>query len=287
MDSAAIKQHVDMLAMRAQSIKTPCADGEMVFRQWNEGASEPVVLLHGGSGSWTHWIANIEPLAEKFELLAADLPGLGDSAALPKGYTAEDAAHWVRQGLKRILGGKAFHLVAFSWGCTVGAILAPAMAAQLKSMLLLGPAALGDMQPPQMQPLLRRNRNMTRAEIFATHRENLARLMIHDRSRIDDLAVWLQTENTDRSRFNSPQFARSTLVLDGISRVRTPLYVIYGEFDAPAYPNFAVREERLRSVRPDMRFELVAGGGHWLQYELPDEFNARCIDWLLRCQGDQ
>ena len=132
----------------------------------------------------------------------------------------------------------------------------------------------------KMQPLLRRNRSMTQDEVFATNRENLARLMIHDRDRIDDMAVWIQTENTNRSRFNSPQFALSTLVLDGVARVTSPLYVIYGEFDAPAYPNFAIREEKLRKVRPDVRFELVPGGGHWLQYELPDVFNSKCIDWI-------
>lgn len=285
MDQAAIKQHVGALESRAQMIRTPCADGEMTFRRWNEGADETAVLLHGGSGSWTHWIHNIEPLSERFDVLAADLPGLGDSAALPAGYTAEDAAGWVGRGLARILGNRPFHLVAFSWGCTVGATLAPDMAAQLKSILMIGPAALGDMlRRPQMQPLLRRNRDMSEQEIFDTNRENLARLMIHDRRQIDDLAVWLQTENTRRSRFNSPQFARSNLVLDGLARVTVPLYVVYGEFDAPAYPDFTVREERLRKVRPDMRFEIIAGGGHWLQYELPVEFNARCIDWILRNQ---
>ena len=131
-----------------------------------------------------------------------------------------------------------------------------------------------------MQPLLRRNREMTREEVYDTHRENLARLMIHDRDRIDDLAVWLQTENTNRARFNSPQFALSSLVLDGIREVAAPLYVVYGEFDAPAYPNFAERQKRIEAIRPDVRFDVLASGGHWLQYELPEVFNARCIDWI-------
>jgi 2-hydroxy-6-oxonona-2,4-dienedioate hydrolase len=44
----------------------------------------PVVLFHGGSGSWTHWVRNIQPLvAAGRQVIAADLPGFGDSASPP------------------------------------------------------------------------------------------------------------------------------------------------------------------------------------------------------------
>ncbi|HKI74966.1 MAG TPA: alpha/beta hydrolase [Pseudomonadales bacterium] len=282
MDKTLVEGLVRRVAAGAEVVNTPCAEGEMKFRRWNRGGGDIVVLLHGGSGSWTHWIANIEPLSAQFDVVAMDLPGLGESAALPEGYSAADAARWTAEGLRRVIGDARFHLVCFSWGCTVGATLAPGFGDKVRSMMLTGPAALGDiLRRPQMQPLLRRNRGMTEAQIFETNRENLARLMIHDRQRIDDLAVWLQTENTNRSRFNSPQFARSSLVLDGLRQVSAPLYVVYGEFDAPAYPNFEIREQRLREVRPDLTFEIIDGGGHWVQYELADVFNRKCIDWIL------
>ncbi|MCH7742660.1 MAG: hypothetical protein IIB71_08370 [Proteobacteria bacterium] len=55
---------------------------------------------------------------------------------------------------------------------------------------------------------------MTAGQIYDANKENLARLMFYKRHRIDDMAVYLQTTNTNRARFNSSQFARSTLVLD-------------------------------------------------------------------------
>ena len=40
-----------------------------------------MLLLHGGSGSWTHWLRNIQPLVDAGrQVLVPDLPGFGDSA---------------------------------------------------------------------------------------------------------------------------------------------------------------------------------------------------------------
>ena len=65
------------VAADAEVIHTPCGDGNLVWRRWGKGKGAPVVLVHGGSGSWTHWIKNITGLAERGEVWAGDLPGLG------------------------------------------------------------------------------------------------------------------------------------------------------------------------------------------------------------------
>ena len=121
---------------------------------------------------------------------------------------------------------------------------------------------------------------MTDDEVHQTNKENLARLMIYDRNRIDDFAVYLQTKNTRRARFRSPRFATGTFVLDEQEKATAPLLVLYGEFDAAAYPNIATREEKIRHIRPDVRFEVIPDCGHWLQYEVAELFNARCVAWV-------
>ena len=69
------------LESRCTRFSTPCGDGEMVWRRW--GAGRPLVLLHGGAGSWKHWVKNIDVLAAGREVWAADLPGMGESADPP------------------------------------------------------------------------------------------------------------------------------------------------------------------------------------------------------------
>ena len=43
-----------------------------------KGSGHPIFLFHGGMGSWTHWIRNIDVLAEHFEVRAVDAPSYGD-----------------------------------------------------------------------------------------------------------------------------------------------------------------------------------------------------------------
>ena len=80
---------------------TPTSAGSVVWRSWGEGP--PLVLLHGASGSWTHWIRNILPLAARFRVLVPDMPGFGDSEAPPEPHTADGLADLLAASLDVML----------------------------------------------------------------------------------------------------------------------------------------------------------------------------------------
>ncbi|MFT7244717.1 MAG: 2-hydroxy-6-oxonona-2,4-dienedioate hydrolase [Candidatus Azotimanducaceae bacterium] len=288
-----IEDRIGALESAALVTTADCGEGTMPFRTWlplnfkrgyqkgDQMGAELVVLLHGGSGSWNHWIRNIPVLSDYYELVVPDLPGLGDAATLPKGTPPEVVAEIVANGLKSILGSRRFHLVCFSWGSVVGSLAAAQLGAQVKSIMLVGPASLGRMaQAPNKIKLRSRSRSMTVAEIENTNRENLAQLMIYDRARIDGMAVALQDMNITRSRYNSPQYANGEFVLDGLKQTSANLMVIYGSEDAVAANSLEEREQRLQQARPDVHFETVSGVGHWLQYEHADWFNKRTVEWV-------
>ena len=259
--------------------------GTVIYRNWqpwgDQMGGELVVMLHGGSGSWSHWIRNIPRLSDYYELLVPDLPSLGDSSLLPKGTTPQGVAGLVSQTLRQMVGPRRFHLVAFSWGCVIAALAAPDLAAQVKSILLVGPASTG--RAPEksvMKPLVARNDQMSEADISAANRENLGRLMIYSPQKIDELAVVLQNRNTAKARYNSPKYAMTELLLDGLSQTTANLLVVYGAQDAVSVPNLKWRESQILGARPDAEFETVSGVGHWLQYESAEWFNQRAVAWI-------
>lgn len=284
METAELRRELNELEGSATKTAVPFTTGELVFRRWTGPANaETLLLVHGGSGSWLHWARNISSLQSTFHVLTVDLPGLGDSTALPEGYSAKDAVDSFVSCTRSLLPDQPFHIVAFSWGCAISAQAASQLEPQLRSLMLTGPASLGDIpRRGSMQPLIKRTPNMSEQEIFATNRENLARLMISDRSRIDDLAVLIQTINTQKARFNSPQFARTTLVLDGVQQTKVPVNVVYGEFDAPGLPDIPGKEALFKRANADCEFEIIDDAGHWLQYEKPQLYNHLVLEWINR-----
>ncbi|MBV1877890.1 MAG: alpha/beta hydrolase [Pseudomonadales bacterium] len=282
---------LDHFDNQCQVIETACGEGKMPFRVWSPkvrdaGISQNLVLLHGGSGSWNHWVKNIDALAVRHQLIIPDLPGFGDAAALAEGYQPQDTADWVASGIQQVIGNQQYHFVAFSWGSVIAALIAAQQPVQVKSIMLIGPASMGMMPKPlARKDLIPRNADMTLAEIDAVNKENLSRLMIYDKNKIDDFAVFLQTLNTRRARYRSPRFIDGTYVLDGLAETKMPLFILYGDRDASAYPNLDDREARARQVRPDVRFELVPDRGHWLPYEAPELVNSQCLNWIEAHSG--
>jgi pimeloyl-ACP methyl ester carboxylesterase len=261
---------VEGIVAEAERVETPCGDGALVWRIW--GSGPPLVLLHGGYGSWMHWIRNVLPLARHFTVIAPDLPGLGESATPPEPWTAEGLAAIVVEGLDRVLPqGAAPHLAGFSFGGVIGGSVAAQLGERLASFTVVGSNGLGLERSPT--PLQRVPPGAGEEEEFAVHRYNLNQLMIHDPAKIDELALYLQKTNHARARMRSRRFSRSGALIEALPRVKGRLDGIWGERDATAYPHLAERAEILRGIQPGARFAVVPGAGHWVQFEAADRFN--------------
>ncbi len=259
------------IAVEAERIETPCGDGAMVWRCW--GSGPPLVLLHGGYGSWMHWIRNVLPLSRQFRVIAPDLPGLGESTTPPEPWTAEGLAAIIVEGLDIVLSKPAApHLAGFSFGGVIGGSVAAQLGDRLRGFTVVGSNGLGLERSPT--PLRRVPPNAGEAEEFATHRYNLNQLMIADPDKIDELALYLQQTNHARARMRSRRFSRSGALVEALPRINARLDGIWGERDATAYPHLDERARTLRSFQPKARFAVVPGAGHWVQYEAAERFNA-------------
>lgn len=268
--SEATVAHVAAIAAAAERIETPCGDGTMVWRRW--GAGPPLVLLHGGYGSWTHWVRNVVPLSRQFSVYACDLPGLGESATPPEPWTAAGLAAIIVAGLDIVLPHGARPLLAgFSFGGVIGGSVAAQLGDRLRGFTVVGSNGLGLERSPT--PLERVPSGAGETEEFAVHRYNLNQLMIADPDKIDELALYLQKTNHARARMRSRRFSRSGALIEALPHITARLDGIWGERDATAYPHVEERARILRSVQPAARFTVVPGAGHWVQYEAADRFN--------------
>jgi 2-hydroxy-6-oxonona-2,4-dienedioate hydrolase len=270
---------VEALARAARKFTTPCGDGSMVWRVW--GSGEPLVLLHGGSGSWTHWIRNIPVLSEHYELWVPDIPGLGDSAMPPKPWTPASIAGVVADGLAQLFPApKPLRIGGFSFGGHVAGLVAARVPERVKELTLIGVAGLGLRADPR-EPFWKERTGMTAAEIDAVYRQNLAVLMFADPANIDPLAIHLQAENIKRARFRSRPFAATDELARALADVTAPLKTIWGTRDIIARPSLDARLDILRRHHPELQVRLIEGAGHWVMYEAADRFNQAFLDLLL------
>ena len=261
---------VQGVAAEAQRVETPCGDGHMIWHVWGEGP--PLALLHGGYGSWTHWIRNVLPLSRSFAVAAPDLPGLGESAAPPEPHTAEGLAGIVVEGLDIVFRGQSrLHIAGFSFGGVLGGHVAAQLGDRVRTFTIVGSNGLGLVRQPT--ELRRLPEGASEAEALAIARHNLAALMIADRGKIDELAVYIQAQNAPRGRVKSRRFSRADTLARALPLIKARIDGIWGERDATAYPHLDDRARALRIVQPGARFEVIPGAGHWVQYEAADRFN--------------
>lgn len=256
----------------------------VAFRRFGRGA--PLVLMHGGAGSWQHWVRNVDALAQHFEVLAIDQPNYGDSDTLGWDTDLDTyLAHVVTAVDEMTAGAARVHVAGFSFGGYLAAHVAVGLGARTASLSMTGGAGYGKPEGRAFTLGSRRRlhealgREPTDAELRAMHRENLGKLMVWDRSLIDDWMVDMQKTNVERTRFDSRRVSWADGTPTLIGQLSCPVMVIYGEHDAAAIPPIAERLDRCRAARPDAVTHLIPDCGHWAMYEAPDQVNALMIDF--------
>ena len=141
---------VRALQHAAERIETPCGAGTLVWHRWGPRHRPPVLLLHGGSGSWTHWVRNIQPLARAgLHVVAPDMPGFGASAVPPDGHDADVLPGWLELGLRTLVGDAPVQAVGFSFGGLVAGLWAQAFPARVARLVLVGSPGLSAELLPQ------------------------------------------------------------------------------------------------------------------------------------------
>lgn len=244
-------------------------DGAAVIcRSW--GSGPPVVLVHGGIGSWKHWVRNIEPLSNTYRVVALDLPGSGDSVS-PADLTDVDALIVaVAAVVDAVAGDGAARLLGFSFGGIVAGLAARG-SRSVDRLVTIGAGGLG------MNARVADATAPRPADQVEGARYDLARFMLSDPSAADDLAVEIYLSNVAHSRFHYGSAPASTLLLEALPAIGAPVFVGYSERDPFSNSDPQEAIDRILAARPDVSSHVIPSAGHWSPFEAADHVNA----WLL------
>ena len=264
-----------------QRIVTTCDGVSLVWHSWGALDRPTVVLLHGGSGSWTHWLRCIAPLRDAgWRLLAPDLPGFGDSD-LPPGCTdvPQLPAH-LHAGLQQLAPQSPVQIAGFSFGGMTAALWLAEFPDDAQALVLVGAPGMG-LSSAQRTPLKGWRHLATPEAQDEVHRYNLMALMLQHPESLDKLALDVHRANVQRDRMPRRRLSSTPIVAEALPRVRARVSAIYGEHDALYTGRLPELREALTRLSPNWgAWHTVHGAGHWVVYEAAEAFNAALLQVL-------
>ena len=240
-----------------------------------EMLARPLVLLHGGSGSWTHWVRNVEYFSQFRTVWALDIPGFGDSS-LPAGVSdADGLLPYMADILQHTFDGQAVDVMGFSFGGMTAGLLAAERPELIRQLLLIGAPGLGIFG--KELPMRGMTPNMDEAAQRHVHRHNLSTMMFKHADSVTDEVIDLQQANVVRDRLRRRRIARTDVLARAQSQWTCPVHGVWGESDALYIHTLPQVPQVLSNLAS---FTVVPDAGHWVMYEHPEAFHAAITPWL-------
>jgi pimeloyl-ACP methyl ester carboxylesterase len=229
------------------------------------GTGEPIVLVHGLSGSTRWWSRNVPALAERYRVFLVDLPGFGSMRRPLRPYPLQKAASWLRAWTEA-MGLERPHLVGHSMGAFISIRFAAGAPAAVRRLILVAPGGfrMRRSQLGYLIPLLRAVRHATPAFLP---------VLARDAMRAGPLALW--------------QAARELLAEDveeDLASIPAPTLLIFGENDTLVPPSLG---PAMRQMIPDSRLLVVPGSGHVPMFDRPRQFNAAVLAFLAGREAEE
>jgi len=228
-----------------------------------------VVLLHAIATSSALWDPQIEVLAERFHVIALDLPGHGRSAAPPFAGSIEDYAVAVLATLGA-MGVERFGVVGLSFGSSIAQAMAVMARERVTSAVLAGGTAY---PPPPVQEMWRSRAAGARRDGMGGQVDDiLARwftpaFLVSAKARVDTIRQLVLATPAEGYALAAEAIAG----LDNraiLSRITCPTVVVAGEHDV-AVPIEAL--ETIARAVPNSRLERV-NAAHLMNVEAARQF---------------
>ena len=255
--------------------------------QGGQSGGDAVLLVHGlGNNAHRDW-RNVVPqlVAQRFRVIAIDLPGFGASQAPADAYSFVDLAATLNEVLQHLQVEKA-HVVGHSLGGALSLYFAWAYPQSVDRLVLVDVA--GILQQAVYVRYLARLDTRGASGLGSALKSGLNGLGLHLQRKLErgfDFSAWLAANPDIRNSLLGERTqidAAITLAQENfttaIRETRLPVTLIWGR-DDPIAP---LRTGLLLAARlPNARLHVIDDGGHVPMNAAPEQFNESLTDALL------
>ncbi|QWE00959.1 alpha/beta hydrolase [Polynucleobacter sp. JS-Mosq-20-D10] len=244
---------------------------QIIWRVWGQGS--PLVLLHGGSGSWNHWCRNIKTLIGlQRQVWIPDIPCFGDSDAPDGVVDIDQASEVLLNAFDKFFPEKKIDLIGFSMGSMGAGYIAKKLPERINQLLLVAPPALGisPLESIVIEDWTTASDTQSRDQRI---RNNLSSLMLWSEAAITDLSLDIHRENLLKDRMRKRKIYKTDFLMDILKKLEVPFYCILGSQDALYRGNLEMVKSALVAIEMNQSLDLIEDAGHWVQFEKSTQFN--------------
>jgi pimeloyl-ACP methyl ester carboxylesterase len=234
------------------------------IRLMRGGTGAPLMYLHGASGA--AWLPFLDTLTQKFDVIAPEHPGFGESDTPDWLDTIHDLAYFYLDVLEQLKLDNV-HLVGNSLGGWLAAEIAVRNTSRLASLTLCNAAGLTVPGVKQSDSFMMSEEERLRAFFYDAKKAEamVARVTSPDR---EDMMLKNRATVAKLSwqpRSHDPHLPK------WLHRIDVPTLVIWGDHDK-SFPN--EHAQAYHQAIPGSQLVMVPKCGHVPQIEKPDEFVA-------------
>ncbi len=261
-----------------EQLKNIAIDGRhLAYRE--AGSGPPVVFLHGLGGNSASWQPQFESFADRYRLVAWDMPGFGSSELMPlsttRNYSTLARRFMDALGIDRAVG------VATSYGTVILADLAAANPGRIRAMVfacgVTGMAHLDSRERARLRAVRRSDLERLGQRKFAEQRN--ATYVQGGGAALVAKVVELAGSATTEGYLQAYGAMTESNIFDSLSHIDVPALVLSGANDPIAK---ATDCERVARALPQAEYRCIDNCGHYVNLEQAETFNRLLGDFLAR-----
>ena len=234
------------------------------------GSGQPLVLVHGYFGGAGHWAEQIAYFKNKYDVIAVNLAGFGDSAHLTAPDSIDDHAALIWHTLDQ-LGIDRIYLLGHSMGGMIVQQMTAMQPERVLKLVAYGTGPIGAL-PGRFETLDESRRRLAEDGTEATMRRIAATWFVDGKEAAGyQVCVAEGKKATLQASLASLDAWEKWDGTEALAFIQTPTLVMWGEKDK-SYPIGQLRA--LRSGLQNSRFALMHRCSHAAHLENPDAFHA-------------